>query len=96
MIKVNIQWQDNFQNDSQEIKKELKKLPQDSLQKFVSLTPIDTGNARNNTKLSGNTIEAKYAYAQRLDQGYSKQAPQGMTKPFDKWLENRFRRIFGN
>lgn len=93
---MNIQWQDNFQNDSQEIKKELKKLPQDSLQKFVSLTPIDTGNARNNTKLSGNTIEAKYAYAQRLDQGYSKQAPQGMTKPFDKWLENRFRRIFGN
>jgi hypothetical protein len=48
---------------------------------FKKDTPIDTGNARNNTFLNGNKIEATYPYAERLDEGYSKQAPTGMTQP---------------
>jgi hypothetical protein len=59
-------------------------------QEFYRLTPVKTGNAKRNTKLVGNTIEADYPYAQVLDDGRSfrqgqmrgsAQAPQGMTKP---------------
>jgi hypothetical protein len=49
---------------------------------FVKATPIDSGNARKRTKKEGSdTIFADYAYAKRLDQGWSKQAPDGMSKP---------------
>lgn len=55
-------------------------------------TPIDSGNARRNTKLSGDSILAQYPYATRLNDGYSKQAPDGMSKPTDdymkKYIEN--------
>lgn len=48
---------------------------------FKQTTPIKTGNARRNTFLKQNEIEANYPYARRLDEGYSKQAKEGMTKP---------------
>jgi hypothetical protein len=48
---------------------------------FVKNTPVRSGNARRSTKKSGNTIDANYPYAQRLEEGYSKQAPKGMTEP---------------
>ena len=49
--------------------------------KFVELTPEANGNAKRNTKLQGNEIVADYPYATRLEKGYSKQAPQGMSEP---------------
>lgn len=49
--------------------------------KFVEVTPIADGNARKNTRLQRNEIIADYAYATRLEQGYSNQAPQGMSEP---------------
>lgn len=48
---------------------------------FVDHTPIRTGNARSHTLLKGNEIIADYSYAEKLDNGYSSQAPAGMTKP---------------
>lgn len=60
---------------------------------FKNITPIRSGNAKNNTRLVKNTIEAKYNYASVLDagRGYrngqmrgSTQAPQGMSKPTQK------------
>lgn len=48
---------------------------------FVDNTPFRTGNARRNTLKSGNDIDANYPYAQRLEEGYSRQAPKGMTEP---------------
>lgn len=49
---------------------------------WVKYTPIDTGNARSKTRLNGTEIHADYAYAVRLDNGWSKQFKgQGMTKP---------------
>lgn len=39
------------------------------------------GNARRKTILRGNQIEANYPYAQRLEEGWSSQAPKGMTEP---------------
>jgi hypothetical protein len=48
---------------------------------FRKITPVKSGNAKRNTFLANDTIEASYPYARRLDQGYSKQAPSGMSKP---------------
>lgn len=57
---------------------------------FVNTTPIDTGNARSNTKLQNYVIIANYAYAKVLDAGRrmtskgmrgSNQQPFGMRNP---------------
>ena len=54
---------------------------------FKRITPKDTGNARSKTKTRKLTIEANYAYAGKLDEGYSRQAPQGMSEPTIAELE---------
>jgi hypothetical protein len=79
-----------------EIKAELKVYPQQALTEFKDLTPIRSGNARRRTRLSATNqaIIADYPYAERLDAGYSSQAPQGMTKPFDKWVKDKVNKIF--
>jgi hypothetical protein len=57
---------------------------------FKDVTPVRTGNAKSNTKKSGNNILANYPYATILDRGRhltnkgmrgSDQAPEGMSKP---------------
>lgn len=79
-----------------EINKQLDKLPRQAWDFFYKATPIKTGNARRNTRLVGNkTIVAKYPYAQRLDEGYSKQAPDGMVKPTLAFIRTRVKEIFG-
>jgi hypothetical protein len=53
---------------------------------FRSTTPIRSGNARRRTRRQGDEIQANYPYAQRLDTGYSRQAPDGMTEPTQREL----------
>lgn len=48
---------------------------------FKNTTPVRSGNARSRTRTVGKKISADYAYAGRLDEGWSKQAPTGMTDP---------------
>jgi hypothetical protein len=50
-------------------------------QELKANTPIQSGNARNKTKLRGDKIRSNYPYAGRLDSGWSKQAPNGFTEP---------------
>lgn len=75
--------------------KALAKLPDESLKDFRSRTPIRSGNARSNTRLSNNrsSIIGDYPYAQRLDDGYSKQAPRGMVGPFLTWFAAQVKKI---
>jgi len=56
-------------------------------QYFRDHTPVRSGNARRNTVQKGDAIQANYAYAGRLDTGYSKQAPDGMTQPTIDYIE---------
>jgi len=70
-------------------------LPKEAYDYFVDSTPIRTGNARRSTSLRGNTIDANYAYAKRLDQGYSRQAPKGMSDPTEKFLQKRIDDLIG-
>jgi hypothetical protein len=72
-----------------------KTLPKEAYDYFVDSTPIRTGNARSKTRLRGNTIDADYAYAERLDDGYSRQAPKGMTGPTEKFLQKRIDDLIG-
>jgi hypothetical protein len=61
-----------------------------------SKTPIRSGNARRNTKQKSKTsILADYAYADRLDNGWSKQAPNGFTEPTIEEIETQIYRAVG-
>ncbi len=75
------------------MKAALQQLPKSAYDEWVKTTPIRTGNARRKTKLNQTTIEAAYPYAQRLDEGYSKQAPKGMSEPVKKFIEREMKRI---
>jgi hypothetical protein len=98
MIRVDIKINGAINRELDKIKRDLKAYPAEALTEFKRLTPIariNGGNARRRTTLRNNAIEAEYPYAQRLDQGWSKQAPKGMTEPFGKWLERKVKQIFG-
>lgn len=75
------------------IQDELDKLPPKVYKEFVQNTPIRSGNARRKTKLNKDEIIADYPYAKRLDEGYSKQAPKGMTVPTEKYMRKELNRI---
>jgi hypothetical protein len=65
-----------------------------SYEYFKSITPIQSGNARRNTRLKDTTIEANYDYAEKLDTGYSSQAPMGMSEAnMDKYLDEEIKKI---
>ena len=69
--------------------KEASKLSTDAFNYFESVTPKRSGNARSKTKLRGDTIVADYPYAEKLDTGYSKQSPDGMTAPTEKYINEK-------
>lgn len=98
--------------------KQVQNLPKEAYKYFVAVTPIGKpstwknpkaakpgykpGNARRSTKMRGNTIQANYAYAYRLDKlrgpgrpRWSKQAPRGMREPTRQFVLMRYNRIFG-
>ena len=68
------------------VQQKLATLPQEAYDHWVSITPKDSGRARRSTRLRGRTIEAAYPYAQRLDEGWSSQAPDGMSEPTDRFI----------
>jgi len=94
----------SFSVDISEITRQFKQLsevPQrvvdQSFKFFVDHTPYRKGNARRSTHLDQTTIVADYPYAERLDEGYSKQAPAGMTEPtlreVDRLMAQEIRKI---
>jgi len=54
---------------------------------FKKITPRDKGYARRNTTYSESGIRANYAYAHRLDTGWSSQAPDGMSEPTEEYID---------
>lgn len=84
---------DNLTKKLERQSREVATLLSDAHDEFVKLTPKRSGNARRHTAMKGTVIHANYPYADRLDDGYSKQAPRGMIEPFQQWLKNRLDRI---
>lgn len=70
------------------INKRLRQLPRLAYNEFVRQTPKRSGRARRRTQLKNNTIHANYPYASRLDEGWSRQAPDGMTKPTEQYIKD--------
>lgn len=71
-------------------------LKRDAHRNFVRETPVRTGNARKNTVLKGDQIQANYPYSVRLEkQSWSRQAPNGMSEPTIEQLRAQIRRTFG-
>lgn len=74
------------------LNKYIEDLARDALPILVNLTPIDTGLARRSWKLVkkdslgyiGYKLYNNQAYIGKLDRGWSRQAPEGMTKPFNE------------
>ena len=61
---------------------------------FKSITPVDSGNAKRNTRKQGSdSIHADYAYATRLNKGWSKQANDGMSKPTIDEIQKYLKKI---
>lgn len=76
-------------------RKQLDELPEEVYKHFKAHTPIRTGRARRSTTLEKeNVIFANYPYAQRLEDGYSRQAPDGMIKPAEAYFKKRLDQIF--
>ena len=75
------------------IQSKLEGLAKQAYTEFVKQTPVRSGNARRRTKLQKNTIVADYPYARRLDEGYSQQSPQGMSKPTEEFIKVQLDKI---
>jgi|TARA_B110000977_G_scaffold28951_1_gene37418 hypothetical protein len=75
--------------------KRLRVVPKEAYDVFKEATPVRSGNARRKTRLQGTTIKADYPYAQRLDDGWSRQAPQGMVDPTIKFIKSKIAEILG-
>jgi hypothetical protein len=93
MIDLKVSVRSDGELDS--IKKQIAALPKEAYNYFKDITPERSGNAKRRTRLSGDTIRADYPYAQRLDDGYSRQAPRGMVEPTEKWLAKKVKQIKG-
>jgi hypothetical protein len=93
MITLNVKGVQQVSSKLKKIQQKLDKVPKEAHKVFVSNTPIRTGNARRNTKLQKDKIKANYPYAKRLDEGYSKQSPEGMVKPTLEYIRNRIKQI---
>ena len=70
-----------------------KKLAEEAYRFFYAITPYASGNAKRNTRLLGDTIQAAYPYAGRLDTGYSPQAPKGMSIPTDEHVRKYIKKV---
>jgi hypothetical protein len=77
------------------IEKQLQDVPRKGYDFFKRITPKDSGNARSRTRLVNTVIEADYPYAVRLDKGWSRQAPNGMSRPTISYMKQLVKKIIG-
>tara|TARA_R110000796_G_scaffold78978_1_gene175911 strand:+ start:3700 stop:3999 length:300 start_codon:yes stop_codon:yes gene_type:complete len=92
-INLKLKFTDNTTQMLTQLQRGVAGIIEDAYDVFVDNTPVRTGNARRRTRLTKDTIEAKYDYANKLDGGSSKQSPQGMTEPTLDFIEQQFKKI---
>ena len=94
MFKATLQFNNNLTPLLNKQKAQIRKIPEEAYKVFVEETPVRKGNARRNTKLKAKQkIVADYAYAEKLNEGYSKQSPKGMIEPTEEYIVERFEQI---
>ena len=92
-LKLNVKTTGSIANATKTMRQKINRIPDEAYKVFKSETPIRTGNARRKTRLKNKQIQANYPYAQRLDEGWSNQSPDGMVKPTLEFIQKRFRDI---
>lgn len=93
-FKLKVDIKTNINKTLKSMQRKIDNIPNDAYKFFVKETPIRSGNARRKTTLKNKKIiDANYPYAQRLDEGYSKQSPQGMTEPTMDFIADEFVKI---
>ena len=93
-ISVTIKTTNDMSRSLARIKRKLLAVPRQAYKEWLKLTPVRSGKARRSTKFRGkNTIHANYEYAHKLDEGYSKQAPDGMSKPTEEFIQKEVQKI---
>ena len=86
----------SFNKQMAKLTEQLDDLPEAAHAEFIRNTPVRTGNARRNTELRDTRIIANYNYSQQLEDGGSRQAPEGMIKPTEQWIQREVdRRLKG-
>lgn len=76
-----------FDRMIQQAQQELTEIRSEATDYFRKITPRRSGNAQRRTRQTSKGVFADYGYAQRLDEGWSRQAPDGMSEPTIKELE---------
>lgn len=89
---MTVRIKDNITPSLKKIAKSIEGVPEQAYAYWRRITPKLTGNARRRTRLQGNEIQARYPYAQRLDEGASKQAPRGMSEPTTEFLDREYKK----
>lgn len=84
---------DNLTPSLKRLEASLKTVPEEAYDFWVKKTPKNKGKARSNTTLKGSTIVADYPYAKRLDEGWSRQAPDGMSAPTFEFIKRLVKRL---
>lgn len=93
MITFKIDIKDEISKSIQSKIKQLNQVPGQAYTFFRAHTPIRSGNARSKTVLKKDTIVGAYPYAHRLDNGWSKQAPDGMSRPTEAYVKKTVDKI---
>lgn len=78
---------------TKDLERKIDKLKSDAADYFKDVTPIRTGNARSKTRRDRDAIKANYHYATKLNEGYSRQSPKGMTEPTIEFIQDQVRRF---
>jgi hypothetical protein len=89
---MSIRVKDKMSPSLNRIAKSIQGVPEQAYAYWRSITPKRSGNARRQTRLQGNEIQARYDYASALDAGASKQAPQGMSEPTTQYLDREYKK----
>jgi F0F1-type ATP synthase gamma subunit len=76
-----------------EIDRKVNRIKDHAHEEFRKITPIRTGNARSKTNRINRGVEAAYPYANKLNDGFSRQAPTGMTDPTVEAIREFVRKI---
>lgn len=82
----------SIQNSSDYPEQEWRDICDEVFQFLFDITPVDTGNCRDSLRMNYGYTETDYIwdadYASYLDNGWSNQAPEGMTKPALRFLRD--------
>jgi hypothetical protein len=101
MIEIKVSFNSNkvISELSNDVDQMVRQVSTDLLDTIKQITPVRSGRAKRGWRLRKQgklnyEVANRVPYISRLDEGYSKQAPRGMTRPAIREVLNRARRRY--